>query len=364
MSFLHRSIFVSISLSLACNPSGGSTNPDAGNYDGYYSEKPAGSESGTGTSTDGSGVTANGYDPSLYEDVPSITDPAKKKKRRKGKIEGGKKSRDKAQAKKRKNRKAKNKFEVALDGVLPTAASQGSLVEVFGSGLDQKDLIVAIGGKPMKIVEAKEDRVVIQVAGVKGGRGKLALGKKDAAGKFKAFEETAYEFEVLGKQGLGPRKQVDHGLVGNVYTIDSEVTELPQFQGEPAAVIAVDNLDVVSPEFKNKIANRTEWFGVHFRGSLNVVAAGEYEFCLNSDDGAQLYLDEGLVLNNDGVHEAKEVCDKFTVEPGEYQLDLLWFQAKQGPLALQLTWAKDGGKKEPIPFNAFFPPADAADMAR
>ena len=25
---------------------------------------------------------------------------------------------------------------------------------------------------------------------------------------------------------------------------------------------------------------------------------------------------------------------------------------------------KDGGKKEPIPVNAFFPPADAADMAR
>jgi hypothetical protein len=284
--------------------------------------------------------------------------------RKKGKIAGNKKARQKAQAKKRKNKKAKNKFQVALDGVLPTAAPQGSLVEVFGSGLDQKDLVVAIGGKPMKIVEAKEDRVVVQIAGVKGGKGKLALGKMDKQGKFKAFEETAYAFEVLGKTGLGKRRDVDHGLVGNVYAIEGEVTELPQFSGEPAAVVAVDNLDVAAADFKPKIGGRNEWFGVHFRGSLNIVESGDYEFCLNSDDGAQLYLDEGLVLNNDGVHEAKEVCEKFNVEAGEYQFDLLWFQAAQGPMALQVTWSKDGGKKEPIPTGAFFPPADAADMAR
>ena len=362
MSILHRSIFVILPL-LACTPSGSSNNPDGGSYDGYYSEKPAGSDT-AGTDTTGDGVTANGYDPSIYEDVPSITDPAKKKKRKKGQIEGNKKARDKAQAKKRKNKKAKGKFEVALDGVLPTAAPVGSQIEVFGSGLDQKDLVVAIGGKAMKIVEAKEDRVVVQVAGVKGGKGKVALGKLDKAGKFKSFEETAYEFEILGKEGLGARKHVDNGLVGNVYLIEGEVTELPQFSGDPAAVVAVDNLNVATNDFKPKIAGRNEWFGVHFRGSLNIVEPGEYEFCLNSDDGAQVYLDEGLVLNNDGVHEAKEVCDKFKVEAGEYQFDLLWFQAGAGPMALQMTWAKDGGKKEPIPFNAFFPPADAAEMAR
>lgn len=360
MRNLHRSIFVSLPL-LACTPSGGSNNPDAGNYDGYYSEKPPGEQT-AGTDTTGSGVSPNGYDPSIYEDVPSITDPQKKKKRKKGQIEGGKKHQQ--QAKKRKNKKAKGKFEVALDGVLPTAAPRGALIEVFGSGLDQKDLVVAIGNKPMKIVEAKEDRVVVQVDGVKGGKGKVALGKMDKNGKFKMFEQTDYEFEVLGPTGLGPRKHVDNGLVGNVYLIEGEVTELPQFSGTPAAVVAVDNLNVASSNFQPKIAGRNEWFGVHFRGSLNIVASGEYEFCLNSDDGAQLYLDEGLVLDNDGVHEAKEVCDKFQVEAGEYQFDLLWFQASAGPMALQLTWAKDGGKKEPIPFNAFFPPADAADMAR
>ena len=172
-------------------------------------------------------------------------------------------------------------------------------------------------------------------------------------------------FEVLGKDGFG-RTNPAHGLVGNVYSIDGEVTELPAFDslGDPVATIAVDNLNFESAEWKNKIGGKSEWFGVHLMGSLNVVEAGDYELCLTSDDGAQLYLDENPILDNDGVHEAKEVCEVLYVDAGEYDLQLLWFQAAQGPAALKLMWAKDGGEKVPIPLQAFFPPENQQAMAR
>ena len=354
MKLANRLLILSLYACVACDKGAESTNPEESQPqevgpNGLTPEEQAELSS---TSTE--------YDPSDYEDTPSAYEPAKQKKGKK-KLKKRKNTRKGATAKKRKKRNKKNKFNVALDGVLPTAAPKGAFVEVFGSGLDRKDLVVAIGNKPQKIVKATEDRVVFKVT---GGKGKVALGKLDANKKFKSFEQTSYAFEVLGKGGLGQRTNVDQGLIGNVYLIDGEVTELPQFSGEPAATIAVDQLDIVDADFKTKIAGRNAWFGVHFRGSLNLVKAGDYEFCLNSDDGAQLYLDEGLILNNDGVHEAAEVCESFTVEPGEYQLDLLWFQAERGPMALQLTWSRDGGKKTPIPVNAFFPPEDAADMAR
>jgi hypothetical protein len=353
-------MFASLTLLVACNPSGASNNPDAGKYDDYYSEKPTGDEQASGD-TAGDGVTDSGYDPSLYEDVPSITDPQKKQKRRKGKIDKKKQARKAKKKKNRKNKKQKNKFAVALDGVLPTAAEKGSLIEIFGSGLDQKDLVVQIGGKEQKIVEASEERLLVKLN--KGGNGPVQLGKTNDKGKFQSFAKTDMKFETLPKGGFGVRKNADNGLVASIYDIGSEVSELPQFEGEPVAVIGVDQLNLKTDDLAG-VAGKNEWFGAHFRGSLNIVQGGSYQFCMVADDGAQLYLDEGLVLDADGVHEAKEVCETFEVEAGEYQLDLIWFQAASGPAALQLFWAKDGGAKEIIPASAFFPPDDAADMAR
>jgi len=43
---------------------------------------------------------------------------------------------------------------------------------------------------------------------------------------------------------------------------------------------------------------------------------------------------------------------------------VMWFQAAKGELGLQLSWAKDGGTKAPIPKENLFPPEDASAMAR
>ena len=51
------------------------------------------------------------------------------------------------------------------------------------------------------------------------------------------------------------------------------------------------------------------------------------------------------------------------VEPGEYGLDLLYYQGADTEGGLTLSWAKDGGAKAPIPPQAFFPPENLADIA-
>lgn len=359
MKILQPTLFASLSLlATACVIGPKSNDPNAGAYDDYYSEAPA----------DGSDATASGdKDPEIAKTSTSTstkaadhTAIAKALNAKKPKVSGKKKKNKK---KKKKAKKGK-KFQVAFDGAVPSAAPKGSLVEVFGSGLDQEGLMVAIGGKAQEIVEASEDRVVIKVT---GGKGKLELGKTPAKGKpFKAVDASEYDFEVIGK-ALGKRTTADNGLVANVYPIDAEVTELPVFeQGTEIATVAVDNLDVnKTGEFKAKIGGRNEWYGLHFRGSLNITEAGEYTFCLNADDGAQLYLDGNVILDGDGSFaEPNEVCETFDVDPGEYALDLLKYQGALGPLVLQLTWSKDGGEKTPIPTENLFPPDDVADMAR
>ena len=108
-----------------------------------------------------------------------------------------------------------------------------------------------------------------------------------------------------------------------------------------------------------------EWFAIHFRGSLNIVdgAGGEYELCLNSDDGSQLYLDQVVIVDNDGVHPPRERCELVYMEPGEYQVDILYFQGPRYEIALQWSWAKDGGTKQIVPAEVLFRPGDRATPA-
>ena len=134
------------------------------------------------------------------------------------------------------------------------------------------------------------------------------------------------------------------------------------------AIIAVPNLDIASTQWKSGFTGPSgkvaQWFGIHFRGSLNVTEKGSYTLCVASGDGTQLYLDENLVVDNDGVHDTTEKCETLTIEPGEYQFDLLYFQGAVGELGLRVTWAKDGGEKAPIPAESLFPPEDIASLAR
>ena len=357
MKILHTSLFASLSLLAACAVNK-SNDPNAGVYDDYYSEAPndAGSDGASGTDKEAEVAKTS---ESTSTKSSSAAQIAKALAAKKPKVSGKKK---KSKKKKRKKKKGK-KFKVAFDGAVPSAAPKGAVVEVFGSGLDQKDLMIAIGGTPQEIVEASEDRAVIKVT---GGKGKLEVGKTPAKGKkFKAVDSSEYDFAVIGK-ALGKRSTVDNGLVGNVYPIDGEVSELPQFDtANIIGTVAVDNLDINKTKaFKATLGGRNEWYGIHFRGSLNITEAGEYTFCMNNDEGAQLYLDGNLIIDNDGMHETpNEVCETFDVDPGEYGLDLLKYQSAVGPMVLQLTWSKDGGDKVAIPQENLFPPEDVADMA-
>jgi len=45
---------------------------------------------------------------------------------------------------------------------------------------------------------------------------------------------------------------------------------------------------------------------VNFSGFIDVPADGQYTFYTSSDDGSKLYIDNQLVVNNDGEHSLRE----------------------------------------------------------
>ncbi len=360
MTRLPLAAILSLSVLAACTVKTTSSNPDDGKYDGYYSEtKDGGGAAGDDGDSDGADTADK---PKVRTMTSTRAAPPRKGRAlaaRKPPVTGGDKPRPPRAT------PSTPSEALALDGFYPTNAPAGSVIEILGSGFGKAaQTTVTIGGKRQRVVEVGDGYMVVAIAG--NASGPVVLSRARTKG---APVTSDSPFHVVG---LGsPRTDAAHGLVANVYSIASPVKELPAADtlGEPFATFAVDNLDIPSTQFKGSFKGAdnkdvSEWFAVHFRGSLNVTESGTYDLCLNSGDGALLFLDQTPIVDNDGVHDTKETCESIAIEPGEYQLDLMWFQAEAGELGLQLLWAKDGGAKAPIPRANLFPPEDVATMAR
>jgi predicted esterase len=64
-----------------------------------------------------------------------------------------------------------------------------------------------------------------------------------------------------------------------------------------------------SPELTGTVSNFTlqprtqdDYFNFQFEGYLHISNAGQYTFYLNSDEGSRMYLDDQLIIDNNGIH--------------------------------------------------------------
>ena len=85
-------------------------------------------------------------------------------------------------------------------------------------------------------------------------------------------------------------------------------------------------------------------------GSL-YVDGGSYDFRLGSDDGSLLYIDDELVIDNDGGHSFDPVTGSVDLEEGYHSLRLEYFQGSYGGLVFE--W-NENGSFVPVPAERFY----------
>ncbi|MEL7496483.1 MAG: PVC-type heme-binding CxxCH protein [Planctomycetota bacterium] len=90
-----------------------------------------------------------------------------------------------------------------------------------------------------------------------------------------------------------------------------------------------------------------------FQSNLVVSEAGVYQFFISSDDGSTLYLDDKLLINNDGDHGMSEKRGKVNLKPGRYPIRVNYFNSGGGN-GLRVAWSGPGFKKQPIAIDRLF----------
>ena len=122
-------------------------------------------------------------------------------------------------------------------------------------------------------------------------------------------------------------------------------TRLPDFRNlSPLLESVATDLNLESRQL------RADNWGMVLEGNLEIEKSGDYTFHLNSDDGSNLYIDDSLVIDNDGDHSVLELSGKANLSAGEHRLRLEFFDSL-GEAILELDMEGPGMKRQPLPFD-------------
>ncbi len=80
--------------------------------------------------------------------------------------------------------------------------------------------------------------------------------------------------------------------------------------------------EIGSEELKDIIRTNT---AIRFEAEIQIPKPGLYTFYLRSDDGSQLFLDNTLVVDNDGNHGVREIAGSIKLKAGSHRMETLWF---------------------------------------
>ena len=169
-----------------------------------------------------------------------------------------------------------------------------------------------------------------------------------------------------------------HGLVGTVYVRDAPIPQVDLFERcftpsgrlfrippfehlTPVYTFITGTLNVSPRNYTrgfptSKMESVVDNFAVRFRGKLAIETSGTYTFALNSDDGSKLYINQNLVIDNDGIHLPQYVRGSMKLAAGMHHIEIHYFQGQPYQIALQWFYQPPNGQEQIVPPEMIYLP--------
>ncbi|MBO9634709.1 MAG: alpha-L-fucosidase [Chitinophagaceae bacterium] len=118
--------------------------------------------------------------------------------------------------------------------------------------------------------------------------------------------------------------------------------KLPDFSSlSPAAMGTLANFDISMKRGK-------EEYAFVFDGWIRIPLDGVYTFYLTSDDGSRMFLNDQLIVDNDGLHGEIEKAKDIALAKGYHKIKVQYFE-RSGTDNLEVSWKGPGIPKMRIP---------------
>ena len=98
---------------------------------------------------------------------------------------------------------------------------------------------------------------------------------------------------------------------------------------------------------------RKSIFSFVFTGYIDIKTTGMYDFYTTSDDGSVLYIDDQLIVDNNGDHGMEEKSDKAVLEKGFHKIKVVYYDSG-GDNGLKVSYNLSGQPKMEIPATVLF----------
>jgi len=135
-----------------------------------------------------------------------------------------------------------------------------------------------------------------------------------------------------------------NGLLFNYY--EGEFSSAETISGNAVESGVVENVKL-NDNYKDN------FFAVQFSGFVNIPEDGIYTFSTNSDDGSVLYINNSLVVDNDGFHYGETRYGTIALKKGYHAFNVAFFQGQYGGY-ITVAVKSDKMEEMEIPANMLF----------
>jgi outer membrane protein OmpA-like peptidoglycan-associated protein len=157
------------------------------------------------------------------------------------------------------------------------------------------------------------------------------------------------------REPFGSLQKTDVSIEGKIFLLakapeNQWSVKLKDFDSLPSSgSVYTDQWNIPSRAFTEGfpgVTDRFEWFSLTYQGTIYIATAGTYRFRLSSDDGSQLFLDDSLVIDDDGVHSMTDRSTAVSLQQGTHRFKLRYFQGPAAQIGLQLFVTEPRGKEK------------------
>lgn len=131
-----------------------------------------------------------------------------------------------------------------------------------------------------------------------------------------------------------------HALKGILCFLPAGVAALKSIEPcRPVGVMHAHVLDMRESTVAHRPSrqgDRFSWFLIDYRGSFNVTDAGDFAFRLVSADGSMLWVDDHLLIDNDGLHDPLSKSTTIHLDGGKHGIRIEYFKGDRKDAVLQL----------------------------
>jgi len=148
------------------------------------------------------------------------------------------------------------------------------------------------------------------------------------------------------------------GLVGDVFLTVPDIWEMPNYdEMTPDSQLMIGNLDIPTRSVWDGFPGRpdlNEWYGIRFKGRINIPTTGECSFKTTADDIVSVSIDGESVIAETLLAEA---TGSVHLSKGWHDFRLYFYQGPEYDMRLQLSWkCANHSDYEIVPASAFAQP--------